>query len=139
MKFLHLPFLPRHTDLALLVLRVWLGASMLLLHGWGKLANLINGVTKFSDPLGIGQTPSLILVIFAEVVCAGLLIAGAWTRFCALVLSATMAVAFFIAHGAKLSGPGNGELAFIYLAGFLTLLMAGGGRFGLDRKLGGTA
>lgn len=136
MKHFNLNFLPQSTDLALLILRVWLGLSMLLIHGWGKLVNLINGTSKFPDLLGLGQTPTLILVIFAEVVCAALLVAGIYTRFCALLLAITMGVAYFIAHGAKLSGPGNGELAFIFLAGFVALLVAGGGRFGFDRKLG---
>ncbi|MCW5547764.1 MAG: DoxX family protein [Opitutaceae bacterium] len=136
MKHFNLNFLPQSTDLALLILRVWLGLSMLLLHGWGKLVNLINGTSKFPDLLGLGQTPTLILVVFAEVVCAALLVAGIYTRFCALLLAITMGVAYFIAHGAKLSGPGNGELAFIFLAGFVTLVVAGGGRFGFDRKLG---
>lgn len=136
MKHFNLNFLPQSTDLALLILRVWLGLSMLLLHGWGKLVNLINGTSKFPDLLGLGQTPTLILVVFAEVVCAALLVAGIYTRFCALLLAITMGVAYFIAHGAKLSGPGNGELAFIFLAGFVALLLAGGGRFGFDRKLG---
>lgn len=136
MKLLNLNFIDRSPDIALLVLRVWLGLAMFWLHGWGKLINLINGTSRFSDPLGIGQIPSLILVIFAEVVCALLLVAGVYTRFCALVLAITMSVAFFIAHGAKLSGPGNGELAFIFLAGFVTLVVAGGGRFGFDQKLG---
>ncbi len=136
MKHLNLNFLPQSTDFALLILRVWLGLSMLLLHGWGKLVNLINGTSKFPDLLGLGQTPTLILVVFAEVVCAALLVAGIYTRFCALLLAITMGVAYFIAHGAKLSGPGNGELAFIFLAGFVALVVAGGGRFGFDRKLG---
>jgi putative oxidoreductase len=136
MKFFNLNFIDRSPDLALLLLRVWLGLAMFWLHGWGKLSNLIGGTSKFPDVIGIGQIPSLILVIFAEVVCALLLVAGVYTRFCALMLAITMGVAFFIAHGAKLSGPGNGELAFIYLAGFIALVVAGGGRFGFDRKLG---
>lgn len=136
MKFFNLNFIDRSPDLALLLLRVWLGLAMFWLHGWGKLSNLIGGTSKFPDLIGIGQIPSLILVIFAEVVCALLLVAGVYTRFCALMLAITMGVAFFVAHGAKLSGPGNGELAFIYLAGFIALVVAGGGRFGFDRKLG---
>ncbi len=135
MKLLNLNFIDRSPDIALLGLRVWLGLAMFWLHGSGKFINLINGTSKFSDPLGIGQIPSLILVIFAEVVCALLLVAGVYTRFCALMLAITMGVAFFISHSAKLSGPGNGELAFIFLAGFVALVVAGGGRFGFDQKL----
>ena len=40
-----------------------------------------------------------------------------------------MATAFVYAHGWQLSGQGNGELAFMFLGGFVTLLLAGGGRY----------
>jgi uncharacterized membrane protein YphA (DoxX/SURF4 family) len=36
------------------------------------------------------------------------------------------------AGGEILSGQGNGELAFLYLAGFALLTIAGGGLFSLD-------
>lgn len=133
-KFLHLEFVPRSTDLALLALRVWLGLSIACLHGWGKLQGLLSGTSKFPDILGIGATPALALAVFAEFFCALLLVLGLWTRLAALMLVITMAVAFFMAHGAKLSGQGNGELAFIYLAGFVTLLLAGAGKFSVDKK-----
>ena len=41
------------------------------------------------------------------------------------------------AHGARLSGPGNGELPFLVLGAFVALLLAGGGRFSLDARMGG--
>jgi len=116
------------------VLRVWLGLSMLVLHGWGKLLGLINGTSKFPDILGIGALPALLLAVFGEVICSILVIIGLWTRLAAFCLVVTMAVAFFIAHEAKLKGPGNGELAFVYLAGFLVLLIAGAGKFSADKK-----
>lgn len=133
-KLLHLEFIPRSVDTALLLLRVWLGVSMIALHGWGKLMNLIGGTVRFPDIFGIGPVPTVILAILAEVVAAALLVLGLWTRFAALLLVITMAVAFFMAHGAKLSGPGNGELAFIYLAGFVTLMLVGAGKFSIDRR-----
>ena len=133
MKFLHLSFLPRSSDLALLLLRLWLGLSMLILHGWPKLQQLISGNHKFADPLGIGQFPSLLLAVFAEFFCSVLLILGVFGRFAALMLAVTMGVAFFVSHGMKLSGPGSGELAFIYLAGYLAIVIAGSGKFGVHR------
>jgi putative oxidoreductase len=45
-----------------------------------------------------------------------------------------MATAFFFAHGSRLTGQGNGELAFMFLGGFVVLLLAGGGRFSIDGK-----
>lgn len=139
MKLLQLNFLPRSTDLALLVLRMWLGLTLLLNHGWSKLAGFGTNLDRFADPLGVGRPASLALAVFAEVVCAALVVAGLWTRLAALVLVVLMAVAFFLVHGGGLSGPGSGELAFIYLAGWSALFLAGGGRFALDRRFGATA
>jgi len=133
-KLLNLDFVPRSTDLALLVLRLWLGLAMAWLHGWGKLVNLIAGTSKFPDILGIGALPALLLAIFAEFFCSLLLVVGLWTRLAALLLLITMSVAFFMAHGAKLSGQGSGELAFVYLAGYVALLLAGAGKFSVDKK-----
>lgn len=135
MKFLQLNFVPQSTDFALLVLRLWLGLTMLLNHGWDKLVHFNNYVGQFGDPIGIGPTASVALAVLAEVVASALLTLGLWTRFAALLLTANMAVAFFVAHKHALSGEHSGELAFIYLAGFVTLFFAGGGSFALDRNL----
>jgi putative oxidoreductase len=139
LRFFQFNFLPRSVDLALLVLRIWLGLTMLLNHGRGKLMGFSDMAGKFSDPLGVGPTVSLSLAIFAEVVCASLLALGLLTRFAALVLMILTGVAFFMVHGRAFSGPGSGELAFIYLAGFFTIFLAGPGRFSVDRKLGAAA
>lgn len=136
MKFLQLKFIPQSNDFALLLLRLVSGLTMLIFHGWGKLANFGDLSAKFPDVIGIGSMPGLILAIIAEVVAAALVTVGYLTRFAALVLSVNMAVAFFIAHGAKLSGAGNGELAFMYLAAYLTILFAGSGRFAFEGNKG---
>ena len=92
---------------------------------------------KFPDPLGVGTSASLALAIFAEVGCAVLIAAGLFTRAAAFVQVILMSVAFFIVHKASLAhGPGSGELAFVYLSGFVTLLLAGAGRYSFDAKLG---
>lgn len=137
MKFLHLSFIPHSPSFALLIARIWFGASMLWLHGLGKLEKLNADSVQFLDPLSIGAKPSLYLAIFAEVICAGLLIGGLFTRFAALCLAITMAVAFFGPHEGKLIGDGNGELAFMYLAGFVVIFFAGAGSFSIDSRIGG--
>lgn len=134
LRLVNFSFLPRSADLALLFLRTALGLSMLLLHGWGKLIHLGNG-TDFPDPLGIGKYPTLILSLFAEIFCSALLIGGVLTRFAAAVLLITMSVAFFQVHQGDFSQSGA-ELAAVYLIGFATLLIAGGGRFSADEAGG---
>jgi len=135
LTFAQLNFLPRSTDAGLLVLRLWLGLTLVLLHGRGKLTGFSTMAAQFPDPLGVGSQNSLMMAVFAEVACAVLLALGLFTRFAALVLAITMAVAFFAVHKMALSGPQSGELAFVYLAGFVALFVAGPGRFSVDAQL----
>ena len=101
-----------------------------------KLLDFADLSHKFPDPLGVGSTASLVLALFAEVVCSGLLVLGLVTRLAALSAAITMGVAFFLVHKASLEmGSHSGELAFIYLAGFVTLVIAGPGVLSADACL----
>lgn len=117
------------TSMALLVARLWFGLAMLFNHGLDKLAHFQEKVGTFQDPLGFGQEASLVLVIVAEVVGSLLLAVGLFTRVAAAVLVIDMFVAFLMIHKTVMSG---GELAFLYLAGYVILVIAGGGLFSLD-------
>jgi putative oxidoreductase len=130
------PRFPFSPDAGLLLLRLWFGGLMLALHGSGKLLHFASYQGEFIDFLGLGPTASLALAVFGEVVLAGLLMVGLFTRFAALGLVITMAVAFFIGHGGALQGDNSGELAFLYLGAYGILLIAGAGRFSLDGRLG---
>lgn len=125
------------TSLGLLALRVWLGVTLLLNHGIGKAKAFDSMASGFADPFKIGHTPSFALVVFAEVIASSLLALGLVTRFAALVLMVNMGVAFVYVHKTALSGGHSGELAFIYLAGFVALFLAGPGRFSLDKRVFG--
>jgi putative oxidoreductase len=131
-SLLRLDFLPTSVDLGLLTLRLWLGLTMLALHGWDKLSKFQSLAGGFADPLGIGRKASLGLVVFAEVACSLLIIFGLFTRLGALVCSISMGVAFFAVHKMSLKSMGNGEMAFLYLAGYVTIFLAGPGRFAWD-------
>ena len=134
-------FAPGNDSLAvsvgLLSFRIWLGLTLMLNHGMGKLQKYKEMSSSFSDPFGIGPSASLALVIFAEVFASGLLVLGLVTRFATAVLIINMSVAFFIAHKGALSGQHSGELAFIYLAGYVMLLLAGPGTISLDSRVFG--
>ncbi|MCC6416010.1 MAG: DoxX family protein [Opitutaceae bacterium] len=136
MKFLQLKFIPQSADFGLLLLRVVAGLTLLLNHGWGKVMNFNSYSEKFLDFLGLGSTVSLSLMIFAEVVCAALITVGWLTRFAALVIAIGMGVAFFVGHGMKLSNPGSGELALIYMVVAATLFFSGPGKISVDSKQG---
>jgi len=121
------------TSLGLLVLRVGIGVLMLLGHGWAKVLAFHAVAGRFPDPLGVGSTVSLVLVIFAEVVCSVLLILGLGTRFAAIPLLITMLVAAFVVHS---TDPwAVKELALIFGTAYLTLIFTGGGDWALDSVL----
>jgi len=120
------------TNLALFVMRLWLGPTMFFNHGLDKLMRFHDIAPGFPDPLGIGHPVSLALVMFAEVAGSALLTIGLLTRFAALTLVIDLFVAFLMVHQTALNGKNGGELAFIYLSGFVALLIAGGGMISLD-------
>jgi putative oxidoreductase len=124
-------------NFALLVLRLWIGLEMLILHGYDKLTHFNTYAQKFPDPFGIGVHASLGLSIFAEFFASILIIFGLVTRWSALVLIINMTVAFVSVHKGALSGEHSGELAFLYLMAYVVLLLAGPGRVSADRILFG--
>jgi len=86
---------------------------------------------SFPDPLGVGPQVTLVLAVLAEVVCSLLLVLGLGTRVAAVLPLVTMLVAAFVIHAGDPWA--KKELALLYAVPYLTLLLAGGGRFALDR------
>lgn len=117
------------TDLGLLILRV--GAGVLLMtHGVPKLMQLLEGNYQFADPIGVGPLASLILAVFAEFLCALLVVLGVKTRWVAVPPFITMMVAVLVVHSADPFG--RKELALVYGVIFLALIFTGGGRYSFD-------
>jgi putative oxidoreductase len=122
---------PVALDFGLLTLRVGAGGTMLLQHGWPKLAAFGEKMDTFGDPIGLGPAFSLGLIVFAETVCAVLVALGLWTRLSTVPLIIGMAVAAFVSNGDQ---PFKAmELAVCYMVAFLAIFFAGSGRFSLDR------
>lgn len=132
--FLRADVVPSSVDVGLLVLRLWVGASLLMLHGAGKLERLLGDTPTFRSVFGLSPVASLALAVVGEIVAPVLLMAGFASRWAALVSAVTVATAFVVAHGAALTGQGNGELPFVYLAAMVALFIAGPGRFSLDGR-----
>ena len=84
----------------------------------------------FPDPLGVGSTLSLLLILFAEVGCSCLLIFGLMTRLATLPLMFGMLMAFFVIHGADPFAVR--ELPLLYLGVYVFLLWGGAGSYSLD-------
>jgi putative oxidoreductase len=137
-------------DIGLLALRVGLGVTFAIAHGWGKITG---GPDKWQQvggamsTFGIDFSPTFwgFMAAFAEFVGAGLIVFGLFTRIGAFLLLSTMIVATAVhATGTieegmtamqhfqmKTSRPL--ELAFV----FLGLLIAGPGRLSIDQIIFG--
>ncbi|WP_367865805.1 DoxX family protein [Pedobacter sp. WC2423] len=120
----------RGLDIVLLILRISI-AGLMLSHGVPKLEMLLaGGEIKFMDPIGLGDTATLALAVFAEVICSVLILLGLAVRLAVLPLMVTMLIAIFVAHGNE--GLSEKELAIHYLLTYIVLLFAGGGRLSID-------
>lgn len=121
----------RNQDLALLLLRL-AGGGFMLTHGWSKLLKLLDGNFQFADPIGLGPAASLVLAVFAEVVCSILIIVGFKGRFASVFLIITMLVAAFIQHGGD---PWRKqEFPLLYAFVFIAIFLMGTGKYGIDGR-----
>ena len=118
-------------DIGLLVGRLFAG-GMMLTHGIPKISRFFaEGPVKFADPFGLGPEISLGMAVFAEVICAILVMLGFKTKLATITLMITMLVAAFYAHW---DDPfGDKELSLLYFAIYLVLFVTGGGKISLDR------
>jgi len=117
-------------NFSMLLLRVVFGLLIIIKHGYFKLQNFSTIQNNFYNFLGLGMKTSLVLSIFAEVLCALFVVLGLFTRFAAIPLVITMLVAIF---GANTDKPLlESELALLYLGAFSTLLFCGPGKISVD-------
>ena len=121
-------------SLGLLVLRVGVGLSMAVGHGWGKLQSWSELSKTFPDPLGIGSTSSLAGALLGELVGPVLIVLGLGTRLAAIPAAFTMGVALFVIHAADPFA--KQEKALLFLLAFVALFLTGAGRYSIDAKLG---
>ena len=131
----------RLSDLAPLVLRVVLGGLMVA-HGYLK---VVGGPATFGRLLaGLGVPAPMFmgyLVTYIELVGGALLVVGLLSRLAALALTADLVVAIVLVKvNIGLIAPrgmgAGAELDLAYIAGFVFILLAGPGRFSLDRLIG---
>lgn len=117
-------------DVALLIIRLGIGA-MMLVHGFPKLQLLLaGGEVQFPSVMGMSPAVSLGLAVFAEFLCSILLIIGLGTRLATIPLIVTMMTAVFIVHANDSFS--NQELGLHYLLSYVVLLILGGGKFSFD-------
>jgi len=119
-----------HLDYIILLLRITVAVFMIT-HAIPKMNKLIaGGEIQFPDPLGMGPTVSLVLAVFAELICSILIGFGFLTRLAAFPLIITMAVAAFIVHAGDPFK--QKELSLMYLILYIVLFFIGSGKYSVD-------
>jgi putative oxidoreductase len=126
----------RKKDIALFILRIVFGGLMIIEHGIPKAMNLFGtSEIKFYDFIGLGPKMSLVLAVFAELICAAFVVIGLMTRLASIPIIFTMLVANFVVHfGDPL---GELELGLLYLGAFVSIFYLGGGKYSIDEKIVG--
>lgn len=133
-KLLQLQFIPASYNVALLVLRIWLGLGLFVKHGMEKLFHFSQMQGHFPDPLHIGATIGLIFALLSDGICSLLVLLGFATRLAALIIVINLLVVFtFIHHFSFMEE--HAELVYLMLGGFISILIAGGGKYSLDNRL----
>lgn len=120
-------------NLATLVLRLAFG-GLLIHHGYQKLVGFSAIKPKFLNLFNLGQGVNLGLTIFAELICAALVLIGLFTRFAAIPVIIVMIVALFMVHKGLIFS--EGEMAGLFLAGYLAILIVGPGKISVDGMSG---
>lgn len=111
--------------LALLLMRVGAGLLLLVIHGLPKLWHWQTELTLIEDPLGLGAVLTLSFAVFAEVVCALMLILGIWARLACLPILAVLLVSVTLVHPEWSLAEGQFAWLMIVLFGGIAISGAG--------------
>jgi putative oxidoreductase len=118
----------------LLVARLTVGV-LFVSTGWGKVHNLVKVTAYFGDELHIPMPHfNAVLASYTELVCGSLLVVGIASRFVAIPLIITMAVALLTAKAPEIHGLADlfGEIEWTYLAILLVIVALGPGVASVD-------
>lgn len=122
-------------DLGLLFLRLSGALFLLKVHGLPKLLDYSNQLLSIEDPFQLGANLTLILAIFAEVICPLFIAVGLLARLSCLPILFLLGVALWVVHPEW--SLEQGQFGWLLLMVFTTLLIAGPGRFALNARLPG--
>lgn len=122
-------------SLGLLFLRVTGGLFLLCVHGLPKLLDFSAQLQLIEDPFHLGAHLTLILAIFAEVLCPLLIVAGVLARLACLPILFVLLVALLVVHPQW--SLAEGQFGWLLLIIFTTVFIAGPGRLALNVRLPG--
>ncbi|OPA90285.1 DoxX family protein [Pseudomonas sp. FP597] len=122
----------KHQDLGLLFLRASGALFLLWVHGLPKVLNYSEQLKLIEDPFHLGAHITLLLAIFAEVLCPVLIVAGVLVRLACLPILAVLLIAMLVVHPEWTLL--EGQFGWLLLIIFTGVLIAGPGRFTLGGR-----
>jgi putative oxidoreductase len=122
----------RNQALGLLFLRVSGALFLLWVHGLPKLLNYSEQLKLIEDPFHLGAQVTLLLAVFAEVLCPLLILAGVLVRLACLPILAVLLIAMLVVHPEWTVF--EGQFGWLLLIIFTSILIAGPGRFALSQR-----
>ena len=125
----------RVQDFGLLFLRVSGGLFLLWVHGLPKMLDYSAELQRIEDPFHLGASLTLMLAIFAEVLCPLLIVAGVLVRLACLPILFVLLVALLIVHPQW--SVAEGQFGWLLLILFTSIFIAGPGRLALNDRFTG--
>ncbi|CRM44860.1 MULTISPECIES: DoxX family protein [Pseudomonas] len=122
----------KHQDLGLLFLRASGALFLLWVHGLPKVLDYSEQLKQIEDPFHLGAHMTLLLAIFAEVLCPVLIVAGVLVRLACLPILAVLLIAMLVVHPQWTLL--EGQFGWLLLIIFTSVLLAGPGRFTLGGR-----
>jgi len=123
---------PRGINTAMFILRVSFGILMFY-HGFQKITHFETTSQHMPNLMGMGITVNTSLIIFAEFFCSLLIILGLFTRLACVPIIIGMGVAVYKAH--EMDVFAQGQLAALFLIGFIVILLIGPGKVSVDQLI----
>ncbi|WP_460136707.1 DoxX family protein [Pseudomonas sp. S1_E04] len=122
----------KYQDQGLLFLRASGALFLLWVHGLPKVLNYSEQLKLIEDPFHLGAHITLLLAIFAEVLCPVLIVAGVLVRLACLPILAVLLIAMVVVHPEWTLF--EGQFGWLLLIIFTSVLIAGPGRFTLGQR-----
>ncbi len=119
----------RHVDKAILFLRLFIGA-VIMLHVIGKLQRYDFMVVGYPPLLFNNGEASFIILTMLEALFGAMLIIGFWVRFAAFIMAMGMFVDIFVIYPTL--GWLGVERQVLYIGIYAFLVIAGGGKYAID-------
>lgn len=116
-------------NIGILILRVGI-AMLLIVHSFNLLSHLTESQDSFIVLMGLNNPITIALALSAELICGMLLFVGLGTRLILLPLIIAMSTIIITVHQCNIFE--TGKTAFLFLIGFVVMLIIGAGKYSMD-------